>query len=538
MNLRYYQQQLNTDIYNGWGTGRNVLAVLGTGLGKTICFTKILQDHVGVSFAIAHRQELVGQMSLTLAKRKIKHNIIAPNNTIRNICRLHTEETGNCFFSPNAHCYVAGVNTLVRRAKQLKNICNQASLWIIDEGHHVLQRNMWGKAVEMFPNARGLGVTATALRADGHGLGSHHDGVFDVMIEGPLMRDMINQGFLTDYRIFAPASDLDLDPVNITSSGEYNKKQLTRQVRKSHIIGDIVQHYIRIAPGKLGITFVTDVKTAEDVANQYNAAGVPAVALSAKTPDRERIISLRRFRNKEILQLVNVDLFSEGFDLPAIEVVSMGRPTQSYGWYVQAFGRALRPMDGKSHAIIIDHVGNVMRHGLPDAPHVWSLDRRERRKKNDATVLVSCCPNCTGVYERFLSQCPYCGFKAKPLSRSRLEHVDGDLLELDVATLLKMRGEVKKINRTPLEVKNSMLYGGASDVVANSVAKNHRLQQEAQNVLRDTIRKWADVRRNTGQADSQSYKEFWLTYGIDVLTAQTLKRVETEKLIKKLREQK
>jgi DNA repair protein RadD len=231
----------------------------------------------------------------------------------------------------------------------------------------------------MFPNARGLGVTATPVRADGKGLGAHHDGVMHHIIEGAGMRDLIQQGFLTDYRIFAPPSDLDLTGVTRAADGDYNKKQLKQRVRRSQIIGDVVAHYLRIAPGKLGLTFATDVETATEIANRYRAAGVPSEVVSAKTPTGQRIEILKRFKRREVMQLVNVDLFGEGFDLPALEVVSMARPTESYGLYCQQFGRVLRPLPGKTVGIIIDHVGNVVRHGLPDKPRRWSLDRREKR---------------------------------------------------------------------------------------------------------------------------------------------------------------
>lgn len=524
--------------YYGFEIDGDHLFMLGdfTVTHNTVCFTGVLAEHQGHSCAIAHRQELVGQMSMTLAKRQIKHNIIAPKNVVKNICRMQVEEYGTCYFTPNSKCFVAGVNTLVRRADALRNMCHQTTLWIIDEAQHLLKKNIWGKAVDLFPNARGLGVTATPLRADGNGLGRHHDGVMDYMIEGPSMRELIDQGFLTDYRIFAPETTIDLSSVNITASGDFNHKQLTAQTRKSQIVGDIVEHYIKIAYGKLGITFVTDVETAGDVAEQYNRYGIPAVALSAKTPDRERANAIRKFRNRELLQLVNIDLFSEGFDLPSIECVSMARPTESYGWFVQAFGRGLRPMEGKSHAIIIDHVGNTLRHGLPDAPRIWTLDRRPRRAKGakDDVMAVKCCKKCTGVYEAFYSRCPYCGYVPVPKGRERPEQVDGNLLELTPEVLAAMRGDIDKIDKPDTVIRDNMLRSGASGIVANSVAKNHRERQEAQTDLRDTMRLWGAERRTAGWPDAESYRYFYLKFGTDVLTAQTLGRKDAKLLMDRI----
>ena len=244
-------------------------------------------------------------------------------------------------------------------------------------------------AAALFPNSRGLLVTANTERADGKGLGRHADGLADTLVEGPGMRDLINQGYLSDYRIFAPPSDLNLDGVEIGSTGDFKQNQLKLRIKKSHVVGDVVEHYKRLANGKQGITFATDVETATEIAAQFNAAGVPAEAVSAKTPDRLRVEISRRFERGEIKQLVNVDLFGEGYDVPAVEVVSMARPTESFNLFCQQFGRSLRILEGKTGAIIIDHVGNVMRHGLPDAYQAWTLDRREkgkRKKKEQAAA--------------------------------------------------------------------------------------------------------------------------------------------------------
>ena len=491
LTLRPYQSEIKNDILQAWNLGaRNVLAVLPTGAGKTVTFSDIIHDHKGASCAIAHRQELVAQISLALARDRVRHRIIGPKKVVKLCVNLHMSELGASYYDPNAQCAVAGVDTLVRRSDELTGWLQSVTLWVQDEAHHVINGNKWGNAAAMFPNAKGLGVTATPLRADGKGLGRHADGIFDVMVEGPGMRDLINMGYLTDYRIFAPESHLIMDESDISkTTGDFKPHAVITKFRKAKnkIIGGVVDHYIKHANGKLGITFVPDVEDAIDTATEFTARGIPAAVVSAKTPDAERIAILRRFKNKEILMLVNVDLFGEGFDLPAIEVVIMARPTQSYGLFVQQFGRALRLMidpalyphwDGftneqrreyiaasnKTCAIIIDHVGNVERHGLPDAKRTWSLDRREKRKSNkidDGVIPVKSCPSCTSVYERIYSSCPFCGYKPIPATRSGPEFVDGDLLELDPAVLAEMRGEVERVDMSPeayrAELRNSSL---------------------------------------------------------------------------------
>jgi len=532
--LRSYQQEAKTNIYSQWNAGvRNVLYVLPTGGGKTVTMSDIVHEHIGAACAIAHRQELVTQISLALARDGIKHRIIGPKSVVKLAVSIHMNELGKSYYDPSAPTAVAGVDTLVRREAELKQWLLSVTLWLMDESHHPLVDNKWGKAIEMFPNAKGLGVTATPIRADGKGLGRHADGNFDVMVEGPNMRDLINMGFLTEYRIFAPPSDLDLTDVKIsTATGDYNKDGVRKAVRKSHIMGDVVKHYLQIAPGKLGITFATDVETATDISAQFNAAGVPAEVVSAKTPDSERIAALRRFKNRELLQLVNVDLFGEGFDLPAIEVVSMARPTQSYSLFAQQFGRALRILPGKTEALIIDHVGNVIRHGLPDARRVWSLDRREKRSRQTPSdaIPVRACTQCTGVYERIHASCPFCGYKEIPAVRSGPEVVDGDLCELDAATLEAMRGSVAEIDKDPEQYRAELMAKRVPQIGQLANVKRHVERQETQGELRDAIALWAGHQRAAGRPDRESYRRFFFRYGIDVLSAQALGTKEAAEL--------
>lgn len=540
LQLRPYQVALDAEIQAAWASGaRNVLATAPTGAGKTVTFSTILGRHVGAAVAIAHRQELVSQISLALATSKVQHKIIGPRSVIKFICQLHREELGGCYYNPNAPLAVAGIDTLVRRSEQLAQWCDQVTLWVLDEGHHLLTENKWGSGVGLFPNARGLGVTATPCRADGKGLGRETDGLFDSLVEGPKMRALIDQGFLTDYRIFAPPSDLDLSRVDVsTATGDFKHKQLTTAIKKSHLVGDVVAHYQRLAPGKLGVTFATDVETAISLAAEFNRAGVPAAAVSAKTPERERHHLIRRFRAGELRQLVNVDLFGEGFDLPALEVVSMARPTQSYPLYVQQFGRALRPLEGKGAAIIIDHVGNVVRHnGPPDFERPWSLDRRAsaRRGALDPDVIpMRVCAECTSPFEAFRTACPFCHSAYVPDRRDGPIFVDGDLVELDPATLSAMAADIKRVDENPKALRCRMEHAGAPAYVAASAAKQHRKRQEAQGYLRQLIALYGGVQKARGRSDSEAYKRFYFRYGVDVMSAQALGRPDAERLALRL----
>jgi superfamily II DNA or RNA helicase len=449
----------------------------------------------------------------------------------------HLRHYGANFVNPNARNAVAGVDTLIRRQSQYARFLQQVNLWVTDEGHHLQKDNKWGDACAMMPNARGLAVTATPIRADGRGLSRATDGILDTIVEGPTMRELINAGWLTDYRIFWPGSDVDYSKVEIGSTGDYKAPQLKSAVRESHLVGDVVEHYLRIAPGKLGVTFATDVETATDIARQFNQRMVPAEVVSAKTPDKDRDAIIERFRQRHILQLVNVDLFGEGFDLPAIEVVSMARRTMSFSLYCQQFGRALRIMPGKVHAIIIDHAGNVALHGLPDKARVWNLDSREKKpacKNPDDDIPLRYCVECTQPYERVYKCCPHCGHYPVPASRNAPEHVDGDLHEMSPEVLMALRGQVEAVNESPESVGNRMRFAGAPDVAWRSAVKNCKARNDMQGALRESIAWFAHHQQQLGRPTSESYRRFYHMFGTDVMTAQTLGRPEALVLADKI----
>lgn len=540
--LRPYQQELKDAIYQEWSfhPQSNVLGVLATGAGKTVLLSSIVTDEPGAVCVIAHRKELVSQISLALARNKVRHRVIGPSKVIKDIVRIHMEEVGRSYYDPNSKVAVAGIDTLILREDQLKDWLPAVKLWILDEAHHLLKNNKWGKGVGMFPNARGLGLTATPCRADGNGLGRHADGLFDSMKIGVTMRFLIDSGYLTQYRIFAPSSTFDRSSIKVSeSTGDLNLDQMRKAVAGSSLVvhdektitGDVVTQYLKIAKGKLGITFVPDINTAEAVAQQFNDAGISAAVVSSKTPDVERFALMRKFKNREILQLVNVDLFGEGVDVPVNEVISMARPTESYSLYAQQFGRPLRLSPGKTHALIIDHVGNVMRHGLPDAPREWSLDRRERRTGKSEPSTVRVCTACAAVYERFLDACPDCGEPVpKPADRSGPMRVDGDLYELDPDVLAQMRNEVIGARETP-EAMRDRLVANHNPVVAVMSRVNKQIKRlDALVKLDHTLAQWAGYRRAEGLSDSEIFRKFYLTYGVSWLEAQALKAADADKL--------
>lgn len=537
--LRPYQEKLVAETCSQWDKGVQFVAMVSaTGSGKSMTLTAIVakeRDRGQYVLVLAHRQELITQLSDTMGRMEIRHQVIAANKVVRFAAKQSMENHGVNYVDPNARVIVASVQSM-REAKiaDLAKLGNKLTV-VQDEFHHATKKSKtWGGVLTPLMNAgaRGLGPTATPCRADGQGLSRETDGYADVIVEGPSMRWLIDNGYLSQYKIYCPPTDLRLDNVETSkTTGDYKEKELKAEIGRSHIVGDIVSHYLKICPGKRGITFTVGVDTAEEVAEEYRKRGVPAIALSGRNADEERVQAIRDLKSGKILQIVNDSLIGEGVDIPAVEVVSFARPTQSYALYAQMFGRALRPFEGKSHAIIIDAVSNVMRHGLPDAPREWSLDRRERRSGKSEVSTVRVCTACAAVYERFLDACPDCGEPVpKPADRSGPMQVDGDLYELDPDVLAQMRNEVVGARETP-EAMRDRLVANHNPVVAVMSRVNKQIKRlDALVKLDHTLAQWAGYRRAEGLSNSEIFRKFYLTYGVSWLEAQALKAADADKL--------
>ena len=614
---RPYQSELVDAIHEAWQEHDVVMAVQATRTGKTVVFAGILAEAQGAGCAIAHRQELVSQMSVALARCKVAHRIIAPENVIARIVKRQVKETGSSFYQPGATRAVASVDTLIskmgtgvdgdfyvhrlvdgslveygpKRAGQwgigrsvdyertdalsgkkppksadhrTYEWAQRVDTWVVDEGHHVIADNKWGRAIDMFPNARGLLVTATACRADGKGLGRHADGVADTMVVGLQMREAINEGWLLEYRIFCPEGDfVRPDQSDIGANGDFKQGAVTKAVRRSHIVGDVVKNYQKIAPGKSAIVYVSDVQTATDMARDFNAVGIPAAVVSAKTPDAERSSIMVKNHNGELKVLINVDLFGEGVDLPNVDVVIMARPIESLGLYAQQFNRASTihlpggvpetkaerlvaiAASDKPYAIIIDHVGNVIRFkGPPDAAHnqEWSLDARDRKSRgipDDVIPLRNCLnPTCMQVYERIYPSCPYCGHKPVPANRSAPEFVDGDLTELDPAVLALMRREVEAVDKSAEERREELRRDRCPEIGINANVKRHVQRQDAQTILRDAMAWWVGYQQSIGRSDAEIYRRFYYTFDrVDMVAAKALNTAEALVLAGRINDQ-
>ena len=555
-NLRGFQQKLKDDANGAYlGGARAVMMQLSTGGCKTGIMGSFAKDHIAQPWnhqypagcSIAHRGELLQQMSMQLAREEVPHGLIASDKVIKNIVAEHVEEFGRTFYNARSPWKVASVDTITNR--DLGSWSDTVGMVHIDEAHHVLTANKWGKAADLFKNARFLLPTATPVRADGKGLGSHDDGIADELVEGPPMRWLIDNGYLTDYKVFCiPPSDLKLDGVPLSASGDFSPEKLRDAVHKSKkIVGDVVDTYLKHARGKLGVTFAVDIEDARRITEAFNRAGVPAAMMTGDDDPTHRRNIIRQFSNRQIWQLVNVDLFGEGFDLPAIECVSFARPTASFALYAQMWGRALRLMisrllssawdtyspeqrlafiagSGKPFAFIFDHVGNFYLHkGPPDKPRVWDLERRSKRKSaaDDGIPMRVCLnPECAFPYERVYSCCPYCGTEAPPpAERGGPAQVDGDITEVDPHIMAQYFNEIARIDG------NAYVPTGAP---RTAVIASHMNRQAAQHRLREAMAYWAGSYPDDD--DRVNMRRFWFTFGIDATTAQTLGKSDADLL--------
>jgi superfamily II DNA or RNA helicase len=406
MKLRDYQNTAVDEIRQSYRNGRrSPMLVLPTGGGKTVIFsyiTRAAAERGNSVMILLHRVELVRQTSDKLTQMGVDHGVIHPE------------------YRPEYQkaVQVASVQSLVRRFAHT----SQPDLIVIDECHHV-RAGQWQKVLSEYPDAKTLGVTATPMRSDGKGLADS----FDDIIVGATVRELIDQGFLVEPMVYSvPVADFGGLKKRM---GDFDKAQQAEIMDKPKIYGDVVGHYKKLAQGMPAVAFCTTVKHAEQVAQAFRAAGVRSESADGSMSDENRKRVLSGLSDGTVEVLTTCDLISEGTDIPAIGCAILLRRTMSEGLFIQQVGRALRPMAGKSHAVIIDHVGNTRLHGLPDQDREWILTKDKMpgrgRGKNENTERIAECKSCYAVFTP-APECPYCGAPVE-VKRKPPEVVDGEL---------------------------------------------------------------------------------------------------------------
>jgi len=407
MELRDYQSELIEELRHLIMSGSSrICAVAPCGAGKTVLFSWITAQSRAKRqkiLIVVHRQELIEQTSRTLDQFYIPHEILNSRNI--NSCDVH----------------VASVYTLARRVSQFEK---PPDLIILDECQHAVA-NTWRKVIEHFPDSLIIGFTATPARLSGDGLGV----IFQALALGPSVKELIEMGNLAPFDYFSPPVVADFTDIKVRY-GDYQTSEVALRMDKSEIIGDVIATYHKLAEGKRAIVYCASCEHAEHVAKEFNLAGISAAYIDGKTPDTIRKTAIEQFRTGVVKILTNVDLVSEGFDVPNMEAVILLRPTQSTTLFIQQAMRAMRadPENPKKRAVIIDHVGNVYRHGLPDEDREWTLEgKMKKREPNEISVRQ--CPKCYYTHTP-APKCPSCGHIYPAQVQAQIEQTKGELLQI------------------------------------------------------------------------------------------------------------
>ena len=355
--LRDYQQRVVRELYQCWANGdKSVLLQLPTAAGKTVTFGKVASDAISKGYQVlilAHRKELICQAADKVGSiTGVEPSIIKSG------------------YKPNLHSplQVASIQTLVRRL----DLPLYPKLIIYDECHHSTSSSSLS-ILNNFPNAYLLGVTATPVRLSGEGF----EHIFDSMVIGPSVKELIDKGYLSRFKLFADPNPMSTKGVK-SQGGDYKKGDLAKANDAIQLSGNLVQSYKRHCDGKRCIVFAINVDHSIQIAKRYNEAGIPAAHLDGTTPESVRQETIEAFHRGELLVLSNVGLFDEGFDLPALDAVQIAKPTKSLTRWLQMVGRVLRTSPDKEYSVILDHTLNWAIHGLPTRERTWSLEGVEQ----------------------------------------------------------------------------------------------------------------------------------------------------------------
>ena len=387
--LHSYQQRLvdksRKEIANGH---KGVLIVSPPGSGKSVVIAEIARlttEKGGRVLFIVHRRELINQIKGSFKRQGVNMDLV-------------------------------DLYTPIRARNRLKEL-NKPALIVTDESHHSKAKS-YREIYDFFEDVVHLGFTATPWRLSGEGFTD----VFDVMIEGQSVQWLIDNEFLAPFEYWAPTL-ADVKALKRSSMGDFTKKSIDEALGNT-IFGDVVKHYKKLADGQQAIAYAHSVEASKEIARAFNAEGVEARHADAKTPDKEREQIMVDFKSGKIKVLSNVDLVSEGFDVPECSCVILARPTASLVYYLQQSMRAMRYRPNKK-ATIIDHVGNHIRHGLPSTPRDWEIGSREKqsRKQTEALTPTKTCPDCFAVVMSKIKECDFCGheFQGDPQEKKKKE---------------------------------------------------------------------------------------------------------------------
>jgi superfamily II DNA or RNA helicase len=411
--LRDYQIEAVSRLRKAYQAGaRRLLLVASVGSGKTVIAAHLVQSAHSKArrvLFVAHRWELLDQPARLLRDCGLRVGIIKAG--VRP--------------DLDAPVQVASIQTLARRALP------PADLVIVDEAHRAVTASY--RCLDAYPAH--LGLTATPWRLDGRGLGER----FHDLIEVATTPDLVRDGWLIDPIVYAPH----VPELPTGASKEYTAAQLSSAMDRNELVGDIVEHWKRIAPGRRTVCYAATIDHSRHIVARFAAAGIAAEHVDGNTPPDERAAILDRLRTGETLIVSNVDIITEGYDLPSLSCAILARPTVSLTKALQMIGRIMRPTAGKSDAIVLDHAACTIRHGLPSEPRVWSLEGREQRRADSG---VRVCSYCFAV-SRAKVRCDQCGeaFPVEHRTNTIKRERRGDLIRAAARAKAARTSEADKV---------------------------------------------------------------------------------------------
>lgn len=386
LTLRHYQSRIIKEINETWKKGnKRPLVCLPTGSGKTVLAADLayrVTENKKTSWFIVHRRELLKQ----------------------------TIEAFDNFNIPRKRVHIGMVRSILKKGYP------DPDLIVFDECHHLGART-WRNIVETYPETHVVGLTATPARLDGKSLGD----VFDDLLEGPTTPELIEQGYLSPYKMIV-ADVANLEGLK-RRGADFELRDAADRLMDRAVYGNIVKTYKKYG-NKQAIYFCTTIKHSEATAEAFRKAGIRAEHFDGKTPTKKRDQLIKDFRSAKIQILSNCELIGEGFDMPDCDIIGMLRPTESLTIFLQQVGRALRPRKGKT-AVLIDHVGNIKRHGSPSEPRNWTLEGKiqtGRAITEEGEFYIRYCENCFAAYEVSQPKCPVCGTEYKR-TREEIENI-------------------------------------------------------------------------------------------------------------------
>lgn len=407
--LRGYQERAAKALPRLLAKHGRVVAVSPTASGKTVIGAALIRKMRGKRVLwIAHRIELL---------RQAREKLIAAGIPERDVGILSGPDKHN----EGARVLVASISMLAHRDVE------PADLVVVDEAHRIAAKS-YQAALDAMPSAWVLGLTATPWRLDGKPL----EGVFDHMLVVAGQTELIVDGFIAKPITYGIPRDKARALVAgvRASGGDYESGALGRAMGKRRLMGDIVKECARLAPGERTIVFAVNREHGWALAQRFARVGRSVEYLDGETSMGDRAAILQRLAKGITEVVVNVDVLSEGIDVPAVKCIVLARPTRSLTRFLQYVGRAARPYKGK-RPIVLDHAGNCWRHGLPDQEREWSLTRPERaHRTGDGPVKQ--CPECEAMIPALARECPECGAE-QPREEAELQEEQARLERMYLA---------------------------------------------------------------------------------------------------------